>query len=266
LDVKTGGLPTVNVTLQIGGVQQEVTVEATAVPEAIDVTLSKVQTVIPEEVVTAIPKSRSFQSLIPFAPGARQEPLTSARENRANGYQIDGASDSENVYMIDGVNTTSLMAGGVGKDFQSDFIQEVQVKSSGFEAEFGGALGGVINAVAKRGSNVWHGEFKGYYQSASLNANDACAAGFTATHLPGYWTFRNQNTPSGHTGLECGLRLNPATALNTTARLYGTPEFFVPKKDSRHIIEPGYEIGGPLFTDRLWAFSSYIPSLDSIAR
>jgi Carboxypeptidase regulatory-like domain len=134
LDVKTGGLPTVNVTLQVSGVQQEVTVEATSVPEAIDVTLSKVQTVIPEEVVTAIPKSRSFQSLIPFAPGARQEPLTSARENRANGFQIDGATDSENVYMIDGVNTTNLMGGGVGKDFQSDFIQEVQVKSEGFRS------------------------------------------------------------------------------------------------------------------------------------
>src|SRR5262245_42562766 len=267
LDVKTGGLPTVSVTLQIGGVQQEVTVEATAVPEAIDVTLSKVQTVIPEEVVTAIPKfSRSFQSLIPFAPGARQEPLTSSRENRANGFQIDGATDSENVYMIDGVNTTNLMGGGVGKDFQSDFVQEVQVKSSGFEAEFGGALGGVINAVPKRGSNAWHGELKGYFQSAALDAIDSCAAGYTSTHLPSYWAFLNNNVPSGYTGLECGLRLNPSTALNTTTRQDGTPEFFIPKRDSRHTIEPGYEIGGALFKDRLWVFSSYIPTLDSIAR
>src|SRR5262249_42233751 len=97
-------------------------------------------------------------------------------------------------------------------------------------------------------------------------ANDACAAGFTSGHSPAYWTFLNQNIPSGYTGLECGLRLNPTTALNTTARLDGTPEYFVPKKDSRHLIEPGYEIGGPLFTDRLWLFSSYIPNLDSIAR
>ena len=266
LDVKTGGLPTVNVTLQVGGVQQEVTVEATAIPEAIDMTLSKVQTIIPEEVVTAIPKSRSFQSLIPFAPGARQEPLTSARENRANGFQIDGATDSENVYMIDGVNTTNLMGGGVGKDFQSDFIQEVQVKSGGFEAEFGGALGGVINAVPKRGSNTWHGELKGYFQSAALNAIDPCAAGYTATNLPSYWTFLNNTVPAGYTGLECGLRLNPSTALNTTTRQDGTPEFFIPKRDSRHTIEPGYEAGGPLFKDRLWVFSSYIPTLDSIAR
>ena len=240
LDVKTGGFPKVDVSLQIGAIQQDVTVEVSPEPEAIDVTLSKVQTVISQDVLTVIPKTRSFQSMIAFAPGARQEPLTSARENRANGYQIDGATDSENVYLIDGVNTTNIQGGGVGKDFQSDFIQEVQIKSSGFEAEFGGALGGVINAVAKRGSNAWHGELKGYFQSAALDANDPCAAGFTASHGVAYWTFLNNNIPSGYSGLECGLRLNPATALNTTARLDGTPEFFVPKKDSRHLIEPGY--------------------------
>jgi Carboxypeptidase regulatory-like domain len=98
LDVKTGSLPTVNVTLQVGTVEQALTVEAEANPEAIDVTLSKVQTVITENVYSAIPKSRSYQSVIPFAPGARQEPLTSGRENRSNGFQIDGATDSENVY------------------------------------------------------------------------------------------------------------------------------------------------------------------------
>src|SRR5262249_1143525 len=265
LQLTTGALPNINVTLQVGVLNAEISVTSTA--NLIDISQNKIQTSVSEDMVTALPKGRSFQTLIPLAPGARQEPLQGGRDgDRTNGYQIDGAADGENIYLIDGVNTTNIQVGGVGKNFQSDFIQEVQIKSSSFEAEFGGALGGVINAVAKRGSNAWHGELKGYYQSASLNANDACAAGFTATHLPGYWTFRNQNTPSGHTGLECGLRLNPATALNTTARLYGTPEFFVPKKDSRHIIEPGYEIGGPLFTDRLWAFSSYIPSLDSIAR
>src|SRR5262245_3291990 len=76
LDIRTGGLPTFNITLQLGAVQQSVTVEASNAPEALDVTLSKVQTVISEDVLTAIPKSRSYQSLIPFAPGARQEPLT----------------------------------------------------------------------------------------------------------------------------------------------------------------------------------------------
>ena len=80
--------------------------------------------------------------MIPFAAGARNEPL----QGGTNGFQIDGASDGENVYLIDGVNTTNIQNGGVGKSFQMDFVEEVQIKSSSFEAEYGGALGGVINA------------------------------------------------------------------------------------------------------------------------
>src|SRR6266566_6642997 len=124
LQVTTGSLPTVNFSLQVGAITQEVSVSAEAA--VIDITQSKVQTNVPVEILTAIPKSRSFQSVIPFAPGARQEPLQSARESRLGGYQIDGATDSENVYMIDGVNASDVQSGGVGKDFQSDFIEEVQ--------------------------------------------------------------------------------------------------------------------------------------------
>src|SRR5205085_2933144 len=219
-----------------------------------------------EAVLEAIPKLRSFQSVIPFAPGARQEPLQSARESRMGGYQINGASDAENVYMIDGVNATDVQNGGVGKDFQTDFIQEVQIKSSSFEAEYGGALGGVINAVPKRGSNTWHGEVKGYYQSAALDATDPCGTGFTANQNSATARYISINQPSGFAGVTCGQRINPATALNTTGRIDGAPEYYIPKKDSRHIIEPGYELGGPLLTDRLWLFSSYIPTIDSTQR
>src|SRR5437870_10917227 len=179
LELRVGALPTINFTLQLGAITQEVSVSAET--SVIDITQSKVQTNVSHEVLETIPKLRSFQSVIPFAPGARQEPLQSNRESRIGGFQINGASDAENVYMIDGVNATDIQSGGVGKDFQTDFIQEVQVKSSSFEAEFGGALGGVINAVPKHGSNAWHGELKGYFQSAALDANDPCSSGFTAS-------------------------------------------------------------------------------------
>ena len=264
LALRTGALPTVNFAMQVGGVTQEVTVSAEA--SVIDITQSKVQTNVSEDVLIAIPKTRSFQSVIPFAPGARQEPLQSARESRMGGYQINGASDSENVYMIDGVNATDVQNGGVGKDFQTDFIQEVQIKSSSFEAEYGGALGGVINAVPKRGSNSWHGELKGYFQSSKLDANDPCGTGFTANQSALIARYISINQPSGFNGVTCGQRINPATSTNTTARLDGAPEYYIAKKDDRHIIEPGYEAGGPIATDRLWFFSSYIPTIDSTAR
>src|SRR5712691_13286120 len=163
IDLSAGRLPTLDVQLQMGAVSE--TVEVSAVAPAVDVTQSKVAVTVERQVLDNIPTGRSFQSVIPFAPGARQEPLQSTTGNRIGGFQIDGASDSENVYLIDGMNTTNIQDGGVGKNFQMDFLQEVQIKSSSFEAEFGGALGGVINAVPKHGSNQWHGEFKTYLQT-----------------------------------------------------------------------------------------------------
>ena len=141
----------------------------------VDTTQSKVAVTVEREVIDNLPKGRSFQSLIPLAPGARLEPLQSGTATAGSGFggfQIDGASDSENVYMVDGVNITNIQNGGVGKSFQMDMVQEVQIKSSSFEAEHGGALGGVINVVPKRGSNDWHGSVFSYLRSNAFNANN----------------------------------------------------------------------------------------------
>jgi hypothetical protein len=255
LDLSAGRLPTIDIQLKVGTATE--TVEVSSESPIVDVTQSKVAVTVEQQVLQALPKGRSFQSLIPFAPGARQEPLQSTTSNRTGGFQIDGASDSENVYLIDGMNTTNIQNGGVGKSFQTDFIQEVQIKSSSFEAEYGGALGGVVNAVPKHGSNNWHGEVKSYFQTNALNANDPCSSGYTsggAGTLAGFSTV-------------CGLRLNPNLAqLNAKTRLDGTPEYYIPKKDDRHIIEPGFELGGPIMRDRLWLFMGYVPTFDEIHR
>src|SRR5437879_7166303 len=71
LDV--GKLPSIDVQLQIGAVTQ--IVEVTGQAPIVDVTQSKVAVSISEDVLANIPKGRSFQSVIPFAPVARQEPL-----------------------------------------------------------------------------------------------------------------------------------------------------------------------------------------------
>jgi hypothetical protein len=248
IDLSAGRLPNIDIQLQLGTVSE--VVEVTGAAPAVDVTQSKVALTIEQQTIENLPTGRSFQSVIPFAAGARQEPLQSMTTNRMGGFQIDGASDSENVYLIDGVNTTNIQDGGVGKNFQMDFLQEVQVKSSSFEAEYGGALGGVVNAVPKRGSNEWHGQFLTYLQSNGLNANDPCASGTTSN---GFSTV-------------CGLRLAPGTGLNSSTRTDGTPEYYIPKKDARRILEPGFEVGGPVFTNRLWLFASYIPTIDTTRR
>ena len=257
IELTVGRLPSIDVRLEVGTVAE--TVEVSDLSPIVDVTRSNAAVVVDRQTLTNIPKGRSFQSVIPFAAGARQEPLQGGTSARDNGFQIDGASDSENVYLVDGVNITNIQNGGVGKNFQVDFIEEVQIKSGGFEAEYGGALGGVINVVPKRGSNQWHGALLTYVRTNTLNANDACASGYTSgTTNPG--TFAGFSTV-------CGLRLNPtAPPLSTTTRLDAPAEYYLPKKDGRNIIEPGFQIGGAILKDRLWVSSGYIPTLDAIHR
>ncbi len=232
IELSVGRLPTIDVKLEVGAVAE--TVEVAADASVVDVTQSKVQVTVTRTDLNALPQGRSFQSVIPFAAGARNEPL----QGGTNGFQIDGASNGENVYLIDGVNTTNIQNGGVGKSFQMDFVEEVQIKSSSFEAEYGGALGGVINAIGKRGSNDWHGSLVTYLQTNALNANNGDRA----------------------------LRLNPATSTNTTTRLGATPEYFSAVKDYNTIIEPGYVVGGAILKNKLWIFSSYIPSINTTRR
>jgi hypothetical protein len=86
-------------------------------------------------------------------------------ETKSGGIQVDGASGSENRFIIDGMDTTQLQNGTAGKTMLLDFVQEVQVKSSGYNAEFGGATGGVVSVLTKTGSNSFHGQAGTYYQS-----------------------------------------------------------------------------------------------------
>jgi hypothetical protein len=260
LKLSAGDLPNLNISLTVSGT--EAIIDVSSAVAMVDVTQSKVETTISQEILNEIPKGRSFQSVIPFAPGARQEPLqsmatlngsstpnaggnsnTGGNSSRNNGYQIDGASDAENTYLMDGVNITNIQGGGVGQNVPFPFVQEVQVKSSSFEAEFGGALGGVINVIEKRGSSAWHGGVSFEYTSSALNANDQCAVSST-----------------------CGLRIDPTTSANTKTRLDGTAQYYNAQQDHYRYVTPSFQAGGPLFQDKLWMFVSYSPEFDRTRR
>ena len=122
------------------------TVQVTAETPLVDVRQSARQTNIRAEQIELLPHGRDFTTLVTQAPGANQE-------SKLGGISIDGASAGENRFIIDGIETTNLQTGLSGKNVIADFVEEVQVKSSGYTAEFGGAIGGVINAITKSGTN-----------------------------------------------------------------------------------------------------------------
>lgn len=239
----TGKLPTIDLKLEVGQIEQ--TVEVSGNAPVVDVTTSKVQTNVSSEVMDNVPKGRSFQSVINLAPGARYEPLqsTTMMGRMVNGYQIDGASNSENSYLIEGQETSDLRSGQTRTNAPFEFIREVQVKSSGFEAEYGGALGGVVNVIQKRGGNTWHGSVFAYYQGDMFDANSNMSGNGS-----GRLFRRDPNSPA------------PSDRFDVPV------EYVQYKKDHYRIVEPGFEAGGYLLKDRLWLFASSVPRLENYTR
>src|SRR5439155_26678123 len=84
-----------------------------------------------------------------------------------------GTTSFENNYVIDGINVSSIHMsadadGASGSALSLDFVQEVEVITGGYNAEYGRATGGVINVVTKSGSNEFHGDAAFYYDPGSV--------------------------------------------------------------------------------------------------
>jgi len=250
--LEVGHLPTVDFALEVGS--GSTIVEVSAAAPLIDVTTNVTQTNVTEDVIDNIPHGRSFQSVIQFAPAARNEPLMGntaisngtgsiAPGNGSNGgnhgFSVAGGSDSENSYLVEGQETADLAGGFSHTQVPFDFIDEVDIKNSGIEAEHGGALGGVVNVVMKKGTNQYHGTLFAYFE------NDAMDAG-----------------PNAYSRLDPNSAQTPTTwgAIDPTYQAY------IAKKDKSSDVFPGFTFGGPIWKNRIFAFVGFNPEFNQIER
>jgi hypothetical protein len=165
---------TADITLQIGATTTLVDVVA-AGAEAIDYATTTMGANIDQSLYQNIAVGRTVSSIVLLAPG-----VTDGGGTGVANPSINGASGLENQYIINGANVTDPGYGGFGTYTQNfgslgsgvnfDFIQEVQVKSGGFEAQYGEALGGVVNIITKSGGNQLHGSVYSYFQPHSMEA------------------------------------------------------------------------------------------------
>ncbi|HXG57773.1 MAG TPA: TonB-dependent receptor [Thermoanaerobaculia bacterium] len=225
LELRLGQSPKINLTMRLPRVAETLTVTAEA--PLVDVTSSATATSIRSETFEKLPKGRDFSSVVTLLPSANFESKqgNSAIEGGGQGVggiQVDGASGSENRFIIDGVDTTHPRTGGQTKVVFTDFVDEVQVKSAGYEAEFGGAVGGTINVITKSGTN----DFRG---TAGIEFEDSSWGG------------------------------DPRPTLQVSAADATKPEYKTYRKDDDSITTPQVSLGGPILRDRLWFFGAYAP-------
>jgi hypothetical protein len=201
---------------------QQVTVDVTSTDAPLDTTASAVTTSLTAEKLEMIPKGTGFTSALKASPGTRPDSL-------AGGWTVDGATSSENQFLIDGQEVTNYRNAGINTNYQVPFsiVQELQVKTSGFDAEYGGATGGVFSVVTKGGNNDWHGEFG------------------TTFNTP---TFDGGNRPTLFRFTE-----------GSGAAYVEYPEYVTQPKSEYLTFLPTANLSGPIIKDRVWFFGSWSP-------
>jgi Carboxypeptidase regulatory-like domain len=155
--------------------------------------------------------NRSYQNVVLEAPGAGSQAGSGGNPS------FFGSNFGESSFLIDGLNTTDPVTHTFTSNFTFDSIQEIAVQTSGFEAEYGRAIGGVINVITKSGGNEFHGSFDARLQNENLTEEGE----------------RTRDFPPGTDQ----LRYDKDT------------------QDFQNF-SPAATLGGPILRDRIWFFGS----------
>ena len=163
---------TINVKLETGDISAIVTVTDTV---GTDLASTAVGQNLNDQLFDNVPVQRSVESLFYLSPGAADS-LGGGRANPS----IAGGSPLDNLYIADGVNITDSAFGGLGTftrvygslgtGINTSFIKEVQVKTGGFEPQYGQSQGGIVNIVTQSGGNEYHGALYGFARPQAFEA------------------------------------------------------------------------------------------------
>jgi hypothetical protein len=210
--------------LEPAAVEEEVTVVGQS--PLIDVKSTTKGQLMTKDIFLTLPRGRSFDSLVSTMPGVSNEDITA-------GITVDGATGAENMFYTDGADTTNFHLGTSGQNIVLELLDEVKVTASGYNAEFGGSVGGVVNIITRSGGNEFHGDVMLFYEN-------------------------NKQWMQGHS--RDYLRLNPydstiAEYVNDDDLYYGGGD----DRDKYYRIEGVFSLGGYFIKDRLWFFGSFNP-------
>jgi hypothetical protein len=220
----------VDIEMTPGAIEEEITVIGQS--PLVDVKSTTKGMTLTREMFQMLPRGRNFDTLVTAVPGVNQEPYL-------GGLSVDGASGAENMYYIDGMDITNMDQGSRDQSAAFEFVEEVQIVASGYQAEFGGSMGGVINVITRAGGNEFHGELIGYYSGSRLNGTERDV-----------------------------LRQDPLDPLKAEYVNYQTGEGLDAAlgKDKVDRWEVGVSLGGYIVKDRLWFFGSFLPVFRNTTR
>lgn len=213
-----------NVSMGMGRLEEQVTVIGQS--PIVDIKSTVKGQIMTREAFASLPRSRNFDGLISTIPGVQYEGLT-------GGLSVDGASGAENVFHIDGTDISDIGIGTQAQNAAYEFVEEIKVTASGYPAEFGGSMGGVVNVITRSGGNAFHGDIVGYYNDDSR---------LMQGHSRNY------------------LRLNPTD--DSIAEYVNDDDLYFSggkNRDRWSRFEGVFSLGGYIIKDRIWFYGAFDP-------
>ena len=163
-----GSTQTVDLRLEVGGIAETVTVSGEA-PQ-VDLTSARVGGNVTSRELLDLPSNqRNFISFVAMLPGVQLNPNAEG----SDGITVNGQSGAQATFVLDGGNNTddnSASSSGSQARTPLEVVEEFQVQTNQFDVEFGRTTGGVVNAITKRGSNVYRGSAFGYLTNSAMTA------------------------------------------------------------------------------------------------
>jgi hypothetical protein len=172
LTLTIGSSPVINIQLQIRGVQQSVTVTGESV--AIETTKTEVSQTVEQRRIENLPiNGRNYINFTLTNSQTVRDSAPSIGAAPTSGLNMGGQRARSNEVTVDGADAVDNSVNGIRATVSQEAVQEFQMILSNYNAEYGRAMGGVVNIVSKGGSNDFHGSLFGFLRNKSIQARNA---------------------------------------------------------------------------------------------
>ena len=174
IEVGIDQVRTLDIVLRVGGTAETVTVEGNAVLTQTE--SSKLGEIIDNRKVEDLPlNGRDFAQLARLNPGVAVSGGGGGQqggEGNVSGFSSNGQRSTSNNFLVDGVDNNNYFVGEAAQLPSIDSIQEFEVQTNTFSAEYGRNSGSVVNLVTKSGSNALHGSAYEFFRNDALDARN----------------------------------------------------------------------------------------------
>ena len=172
VELTVGQTATVNVTLKVAAVSETVIVTTEA--PVVETTRTEISQVIQAQQIQDLPISgrlfTDFALLTPSVAKSRTALGSTFTEFEVTQISFGGMRSFSNEITVDGADFVNSVSGVQRATPPQDSVQEFRVVNNSFGAEYGRALGGIVNIVTKSGTNDFHGSVYDYLQNSATDA------------------------------------------------------------------------------------------------